>query len=194
MWVWSNCVLYCVDKLNKTFVHSSGKHALTYYTCIQEYTHPAGTTGSAEVYSVVLCRPHTGRTHQIRVHLASLGHPLLGDYKYDPHQLKDKLRHSSRARAAASAGSGTDGRSGGEAQGGLGAEPGSARYVRVSRICLHSLQLQFPDMDGTPVTQAAPVPHDMVHITGDWGVRESVGVVEGMRRIRDIADAGEGPR
>lgn len=33
-------------------------------------------------YSVLRCSPITGRTHQLRVHLSSLGHPILGDYQY----------------------------------------------------------------------------------------------------------------
>ncbi len=33
-------------------------------------------------YTLVECRLRTGRTHQIRVHMASIGHPLLGDYTY----------------------------------------------------------------------------------------------------------------
>lgn len=33
-------------------------------------------------YTHIECRLHTGRTHQIRVHLASVGHPLLGDFTY----------------------------------------------------------------------------------------------------------------
>lgn len=36
----------------------------------------------AEAYSLVRLRLHTGRTHQIRVHMAHLGHPLLGDFLY----------------------------------------------------------------------------------------------------------------
>ena len=32
--------------------------------------------------SLVACYPKTGRTHQIRVHMAGMGHPILGDYQY----------------------------------------------------------------------------------------------------------------
>jgi len=42
----------------------------------------AGRIGTREV-SLVECRLHTGRTHQIRVHLRSVGHPLLGDALYN---------------------------------------------------------------------------------------------------------------
>ena len=34
--------------------------------------------------SLLLLRPHTGRTHQLRIHLASIGHPILGDFFYAP--------------------------------------------------------------------------------------------------------------
>ncbi len=43
---------------------------------------PAGAAGASGGVSALRCTLHTGRTHQIRVHLASCGHPLLGDSLY----------------------------------------------------------------------------------------------------------------
>jgi 23S rRNA pseudouridine1911/1915/1917 synthase len=53
-----------------------GKRAVTRYRVLERFG-----TGSGAV-SFLECRLETGRTHQIRVHLASLGHPLLGDDTY----------------------------------------------------------------------------------------------------------------
>lgn len=44
-------------------------------------------------YSVLLCVPVTGRTHQIRVHLNEWGHPILGDYKYAQKYLYSNFVH-----------------------------------------------------------------------------------------------------
>ena len=60
-----------------------GKHAVTHYRGLQRL---AGA-------SLIECRLETGRTHQVRVHLASIGHPLLGDPAYgrSPTRLKPLL-------------------------------------------------------------------------------------------------------
>jgi 23S rRNA pseudouridine1911/1915/1917 synthase len=55
-------------------VREAGKDARTGYEVMEQYEHP--------VCALVECRLETGRTHQIRVHLAAIGHPVVGDGTY----------------------------------------------------------------------------------------------------------------
>ena len=59
----------------KRAVINSGKYARTHYEIDQKYESPFKV-------SMLNCRLETGRTHQIRVHLAAIGHPVLGDELY----------------------------------------------------------------------------------------------------------------
>jgi 23S rRNA pseudouridine1911/1915/1917 synthase len=59
-------------------VREGGREAVTHWELRERYAGPAGTA----VASLLECRLDTGRTHQIRVHLAAIGHPLLGDRTY----------------------------------------------------------------------------------------------------------------
>ncbi|MGH6681525.1 MAG: RluA family pseudouridine synthase [Bradyrhizobium sp.] len=65
----------------KMAVREGGRAAVTHYEARQIF---AGRDGKA-VASLLACRLETGRTHQIRVHLAHVGHPLLGDAVYGRH-------------------------------------------------------------------------------------------------------------
>lgn len=55
------------------------RHAVTNYTVMERYAMKQDGTAAA---SLVECRLETGRTHQIRVHMAHIGHPLVGDQEY----------------------------------------------------------------------------------------------------------------
>jgi 23S rRNA pseudouridine1911/1915/1917 synthase len=59
-------------------VRAGGRAAVTHWEVLERYR---GIDG-AMVASLLACRLDTGRTHQIRVHLAHIGHPLLGDLTY----------------------------------------------------------------------------------------------------------------
>jgi 23S rRNA pseudouridine1911/1915/1917 synthase len=56
-------------------VASGGREARTHYTVVERFGGPTPTT-------LLECKLDTGRTHQIRVHLAAIGHPVAGDARY----------------------------------------------------------------------------------------------------------------
>jgi len=65
---------------DKRAVREGGRRAVTHWQVLERYD---GADGRP-VASLLACRLETGRTHQIRVHLAHIGHPLLGDNMYGP--------------------------------------------------------------------------------------------------------------
>jgi 23S rRNA pseudouridine1911/1915/1917 synthase len=83
----------------KMAVRESGREAVTHWEVQESFN---GRDGKP-VAALLACQLETGRTHQIRVHLAYIGHPLLGDAVYGPH-FKTKASHlGSRSQQALTA-------------------------------------------------------------------------------------------
>jgi 23S rRNA pseudouridine1911/1915/1917 synthase len=120
------------DRKRMAVVPRGGKPALTRYTTLRNW-HAA--------VAVLECRLATGRTHQIRVHLARSGHPLVGDPVY--------LR---RVPAAA-----------------RGVPPAlRGRLLDFPRQALHAATLGFTHpRDGRQMLFEAPLPADMVSLLAD---------------------------
>lgn len=71
-----------LDRKKMSINEKNGKEAVTHYHVLERFGK----------FTYVECRLETGRTHQIRVHMASIGHPLLGDEVYGPAKCPYKLR------------------------------------------------------------------------------------------------------
>ena len=76
-----------VDR-KKMAVVQSGKRAVTHYSVLARY----------DRYTYTQCRLETGRTHQIRVHMSHIGHPLLGDAVYGGRAVKSLAGQCLHAR------------------------------------------------------------------------------------------------
>jgi 23S rRNA pseudouridine1911/1915/1917 synthase len=105
-----------------------GKESVTFYEVLEEF----------RGYSLIKCMPKTGRTHQIRVHLSYIKHPIVGDDMYGgklvyPWQLKD-------------------------------AEPVVEEPV-IARCALHASTIEFKHPSTNKVVKyEAPLPNDMQHL------------------------------
>ncbi|MDP6872578.1 MAG: RluA family pseudouridine synthase [Alphaproteobacteria bacterium] len=115
------------NRKKMAIVPRGGKHAVTHYAMVESF----GLTAS-----LIDCRLETGRTHQIRVHMSSHGHPVLGDPLY------------SRAKRGRNAGLSDELRQ---------------KIADFKRQALHAAELGFRHpVDGRDLKFASEPPHDML--------------------------------
>jgi 23S rRNA pseudouridine1911/1915/1917 synthase len=111
-----------------------GRRAVTHYEVLERFGEPAGKPVACLMRLVL----ETGRTHQVRVHLAHIGHPLVGDPTYG-------AGHKASAR-----------RLGREAQGAIAA---------LGRQALHAAELAFVHpVGGKRLQFESPLPDDMARL------------------------------
>ncbi len=112
-----------------------GKHAVTHYEVIE----PLGYV------SVVKCRLETGRTHQIRVHMKHIGHPLLNDARYGGDEILRGTTSAKYRQFVANC------------------------FALCPRQALHARTLGFVHPDtGEEMFFSAPIPDDMTSMIEKW--------------------------
>ena len=119
--------------------------AISHYRVIQRVQSRFGK------FTLVAVRIETGRTHQIRVHLSSLGHPVVGDTLYGaPARIVPALAATARQIRSGSA---------------------SEERLSLDRNFLHAAQLEFAHpTTGKPLTLAAPLPVELTDFLRQIGM------------------------
>ena len=113
-------------------VVDGGREALTHFRVLEHWR-------AADLLAI---RLHTGRTHQIRVHLRSIGHPVVGDPVYGPDWEKGLL--------------------------GAGGRWAAEFNRRAGRLFLHAARLSFVHpASGEELTFTSPLP-DRLHAAVEW--------------------------
>ncbi|MDR2110558.1 MAG: RluA family pseudouridine synthase [Spirochaetaceae bacterium] len=159
LWTETVCDLPLVpngDKRHRTIIDKyRGKPSLTGFRFL----------GGAGNYSVLEARPETGRTHQIRVHLSSLGHPLVCDPLYGGSRETDRAEGIFLSAFKR----------------GWRGDPLEEKPL-LSRLGLHAAGLTLPGFGTAEAfTLSAPLPRDMAALIGqmeksagaDFGIRPS---------------------
>ncbi len=117
-------------------VTRAGKPAHTFFTTLAVYRH----------HTLIQCRPVTGRMHQIRVHLASLGAPITGDETYGgrPFFVSAIKRDFNLKKQ-------------------------SEEQPLMKRMALHAFSLEFEGLDGKMIRFEAPYPKDFEALVRQLG-------------------------
>jgi 23S rRNA pseudouridine1911/1915/1917 synthase len=121
-----------------TRVQENARAAVSHYEVVRRLATRFGK------FTLVRVRIETGRTHQIRVHMASIGHPVVGDTLYGAaSQLVDQAAIQAAASKAAR----------------RNANP---EQLRLGRNFLHAAELEFAHpLNGKPLSLTAPLPEDL---------------------------------
>jgi 23S rRNA pseudouridine1911/1915/1917 synthase len=118
------------EKMAIRLPEDGGKEAVTFYEVLERF----------DGFALVRCKPTTGRTHQIRVHLAHVGHPILADKAYSG---RDRLTLGDV----------------------VGRDAPDADAVLLDRQALHAHRLRFPHpLTGLELDMTAPLPADMAGV------------------------------
>ncbi len=114
----------------KMIIAKKGKPSITDYKVLEQWA----------LYTLVQFQIHTGRTHQIRLHMQSIGHPLVCDELYGDG--KPFMLSSIKRKFKLS-------------------DNDEAERPLLGRLALHAAALEFTKMDGTLLTIEAPLPKDI---------------------------------
>jgi 23S rRNA pseudouridine1911/1915/1917 synthase len=128
-----------VRRIRMTTKRAGGRSATSHYTVLERISGPFGN------FTLVSVTIETGRTHQIRVHMQALGHPVAGDFLYGaPHIIRPAVTNA-RGLQATPAASHRD-----------------AEGLSLDRNFLHSAELEFAHpRTGRTLSLHAPLPEEL---------------------------------